>query len=74
MYQLTACYGCPSDPNSNAVTTTNCKIDYVTKKQYTYKWSSKYTVAYSGVNKLPVTASQHTMDIGSGTHHLEPAS
>ena len=38
IYQMIVCYGCPSDANNNAVTTTNCKIDYVTKKQNTYKW------------------------------------
>ena len=28
MYQLIVCYACPSDPRSNAVTTSNCKIDW----------------------------------------------
>ena len=38
LYQLIICHGTPSDPNSNAVTTCNGKIEYVVKKQYSYKY------------------------------------
>ena len=69
LYQMIIVYGCPSHPNSNAVTTSNCKVDYVVKKQYTYKQSSDCTVNYSGVNNLSTTTGQHTMDIGAGLDH-----
>ena len=39
------------------------------KKQYGYKLSSDDTVSLNGVNNLPVTAGQHTMDIGAGANH-----
>ena len=69
LYQMVIVYGCPSDPNSNAVTTSNCIVDYVKKKQYAYKRSSNCTVNYNGVNNLPTTTGQHTMDIGAGIDH-----
>ena len=42
LYQLVICHGTPSDPSSNAVTTCNGKIDYVVKKQYSYKFNAQY--------------------------------
>ena len=67
-------YGCPSDPSSNVVTTSNCKVDIVVKKKYTYKWSADTNCNSDGVNNLPTTTSQHTMNIGAGIDHLEAAS
>ena len=62
-------HGTPSNPSSNAVTTCPGKLDWVVKRQYGYKWSSQYTTATKGNNNLPVTADQHTMDIGAGADH-----
>ena len=49
-------------------------VKLITKKQYTYKWSTNYTVAYIGVNNLPATAGHHTMDIGAGADHITSSS
>ena len=38
-------------------------------KKNTYKWSQDISANYYGLNNLPTTAGQHTMDIGSGAHH-----
>ena len=62
-------HGTPSDPSSTAVTTCNGKLDWVVKKQYSYKWSAQNVTLVYGVNNLPVTAGQHTMDIGAGADH-----
>ena len=69
-------YGCPSDPNSTAVTTCPAKVDDVVKKQYSYKWSGGTTTGYYGSNNLPMytTTGQRTMDIGSGTDHVQSSS
>ena len=74
IYQMVVCYGTPSDPLSTVVTTCPCKIDYVVKKQYTYKWSSDTLSNYFGSNNLPTTTGQHTMDIGSGADHVVASS
>ena len=66
LYQMVIVHGTPSDPSSNAVTLCPGKIDYVSKRQYSYKWSQDISVNYYGNNLLPTTTGQHTMDIGAG--------
>ena len=74
LYQMIICHGTPSDPNSNAVTTCPGTLDYVVKKQYGYKWLYDYIVGMNCTNNLPVTAGQHTMDIGAGVDHITASS
>ena len=69
LYQMIISHGTPSDPNSNAVTTCPGKLDYVVKTQFGYKWNLQYVTLMNGNNNLPVTAGQHTMDIGAGADH-----
>ena len=70
LYQMIISHGTPSDPSSTAVMTCPGKLDWVVKKQYGYKWSSQYITMCYGANNLPVTAGQHTMDIGAGSDDL----
>ena len=74
LYQMIISHGTPSDPNSNAVTTCPGKLDYVVKKQYGYKWNAQIVSNVYGNNNLPITAGQHTMDIGSGLDHVTASS
>ena len=70
LYQMLVIHGTPSDPNSNAVTTCGGKIDYVFCIKTVHRFKNGHQIQQlTTSNNLPVTAGQHTMDLGSGTDH-----
>ena len=71
LYQMIISHGTPSDPSSTAVTTCPGKLDWVVKNSMDI--NGPLIIQYqslNGINNLPVTAGQHTMDIGAGSDHL----
>lgn len=55
-WTLAIARGCPADPLTNTVGAASVKIDYITRKLYTYTWLTLTSNTTTATNVLPATA------------------